>query len=74
MNVGTVGIKDTKARMNVQLQKTNVHAALMDTIKDIASLGETLRSRRRIKMIKKKDSFSFSMLVIILLTSCVNKT
>ena len=69
-----MGIKDTKAKMNVQLQKTNVHAALMDTIKDIASLGENLRSRRRIKRIKKKDSFSFSMLVIILLTSCVNKT
>ena len=40
--------------MNVQLQKTNVHAALKDTIKDIASLGENLRSRRRIKRIKKK--------------------
>ena len=35
--------------MNVQLQKTNVHAALKNTIKDKASLGANLRSRRRIK-------------------------
>ena len=49
-----MGIQDTKVKMNVQLQKTNVHAALKDTIKDIASLVENLRSRRRIKRIKKK--------------------
>ena len=53
-NVGTEEIQDTKVKMNVQLQKTNVHAALKNTIKDKASLRENLRSRRRIKRIKKK--------------------
>ena len=47
-------MQNTKVKMNVQLQKTDVHTALKDPIKDIASLGENLRSRRRIKRIKKK--------------------